>query len=86
MKASDIRPAVINEIAAPRNGAGTSATMIRSLMAAKSTKTREKPTAAEKPNTVELNRVASGRRLFNKATPNTAQLLVISGKNVPNVL
>ncbi len=48
MKARDIKPAVISAMALPRNGAGTSATTSRSRIAANSTITSEKPTAAAK--------------------------------------
>ena len=47
--ANDIKPAVIMAIALPWKAFGTSATAIRSRMAAKKTKTNEKPTAAPKP-------------------------------------
>ncbi|SUH96846.1 Uncharacterised protein [Salmonella enterica subsp. enterica serovar Typhimurium] len=49
IKAKDINPAVINAIALPRKGAGTSATARRSRIAANRTITNEKPTAAENP-------------------------------------
>jgi hypothetical protein len=49
MKARDISPAVTMPIAAPEKGCGTSATAMRSRIAANSTSTRENPRAAPKP-------------------------------------
>ena len=66
-------------MAAPRNGTGTSATAIRSRMAANSTITSENPTAA--PNPYRPDSIRPCRSwMFNSATPNTAQLVVISGR------
>ena len=45
----DMMPAVIKAMAAPRNGAGTSAASRRSRMAANKTSTSAKPLAAPKP-------------------------------------
>src|SRR5699024_8298826 len=83
IKARDIRPAVINAMALPRKGAGTSATARRSRMAAKSTITSEKPTAAEKPYSADCKKLCP-RLIFSNATPSTAQLVVISGKKIPS--
>ena len=49
MKASDMSPAVIRAMALPWKGSGTSATAMRSRMAANRTRTRENPSAAPKP-------------------------------------
>ena len=83
IKARDIRPAVINAMALPRKGAGTSATARRSRMAAKRTITSEKPTAAEKPYSADCKKLCP-RLIFSNATPSTAQLVVISGKKIPS--
>lgn len=49
INASDMMPAVMSAIAAPRNGAGMSAASRRSRIDANMTSTSEKPSAAPKP-------------------------------------
>ena len=84
MNASDIRPAVIMPMAAPRNGAGTSAMAMRSRRAANSTSTREKPSPAPKPWVVAWRKPYSALLALSRATPRTMQLVVISGRKMPS--
>jgi hypothetical protein len=78
-------PALIIAIAAPLNGAGTSATVIRSLIAANKMSTKEKPTAAPKPYKIDsINPLAF--LILSKATPSTAQFVVIKGRKIPSTL
>ena len=79
MNASDIKPAVIRVMAGPRKCAGTSATVIRSRMAANSTITSENPTAAPKPYSAEATKSCRSYT-FSSAAASTAQLVVISGR------
>jgi len=76
-------PAVIRPIGAPLNGAGTSASAMRSRMAAKNTSTIPKPAAAPNPYKADCSRLCCSWT-FNNATPSTAQLLVISGRKIPS--
>ena len=78
MKASDISPAVIKPMAEPLSGTGTSATLMRSRIAANSINTSEKPSAAPKPYITDSKKLFCSCTLI-RATPSTAQLVVISG-------
>src|SRR5690606_10072334 len=84
MKARDIKPAVIMPMAAPLKGTGTSATARRSRMAEKRISTIEKPTAPPKPYRVDSQKLWV-LLMFNRATPSTAQLTVISGRKTPRM-
>ena len=66
---------------APLNGAGTSATASRSRNAANSIMTMEKPN----PETVNdrLNK-SWFSLMLSRATPKTAQLVVIKGRKIPS--
>src|SRR5690606_19484739 len=79
MNASDIMPAVTRPIAAPWNAGGTSATAMRSRIAANATSTSEKPSAAPTPYSADATRPWSSCT-FRSATPSTAQFVVINGR------
>src|SRR5690606_17580749 len=83
INARDINPAVIMPMAAPLKGCGTSATARRSRMAENSISTREKPSAAPNPYRDEWKKLLS-LAVFCRATPSTAQLVVIRGRKTPS--
>ena len=75
----DISPAVTSAIALPWKGSGTSATATRSRTAANSTSTSENPIAAPNPYSADSTKLCCSWML-SRATPSTAQLVVIRGR------
>ena len=83
MKAIDINPAVISTIGIPWKDFGISLFSILSRIPAKIVIEIVKPIAVPKPAMIDSNIPYSFCTLV-KATPRTAQLVVISGRYTPS--
>jgi hypothetical protein len=82
IKAMDIMAAVIRVMGMPLKGSGTSPNSMFSLIPAISDMASVKPIPAAKPKTVLVTRPYPFSA-DNSAKPSIAQLVVISGRNIP---
>ena len=81
--ARDMKPAVTSPIAVPSNGFGIVDIANRSLNPANRIKASANPSPEENEKTIILKK-GSLFLIQSSATPSTAQLVVISGRKIPN--
>lgn len=83
IKASESKPATSSEIGTPCIPFGMFASSNCSLILENIIIANPNPTEIENAKTTAFNKFVSGKPIASRATPRTAQLVVINGKNTP---